>query len=80
MTRFATPDEVREYAEMVAAEDVARHLEHGVSLNPFCTVGARDTWQRGYDNLPPRTYEISYDFDTIYQRGRAAAKIMEAKT
>ncbi len=77
MSRFNTAGEVEAWAAKAAAEDYARHLAFGVDLNPFCTPGARSDWQRGFDNLGPRSYELSVDFDTIYQRGRAAAKIMD---
>lgn len=75
MGTFNTPEEVLLYAEKAAAEDYAKHIEFGVDLNPFCTTGARNDWQRGFDNLGPRSYEASVAFDTIYQRGRAAAMI-----
>ena len=76
MSRFNTPEEVKAWAAKAAAGDYQRHLEHGVDLNPFCTVGARNDWERGFANDPPRSWELTLDFDTIYQRGRAAAEIM----
>lgn len=75
--RFNTPEEVLAWADKVAREDIQRSKEHDVDLNPFSTDGARNQWQRGFDNLPPRSYEGSRDFDTIYQRGRAVARILE---
>lgn len=78
MSRFNTPEEVKEWAAKAAADDYRRHIEYDIDLNPFSTVGARNDWQRGFDNLGPRSYESSVDFDTIYQRGRAAAEIVEA--
>lgn len=77
MSRFNTPQEVKEWATKVAAEDYERHVTYGIDLNPFCTPGARSDWQRGFDNLGPRSYERSVDFDTMYQRGRAAAELLE---
>lgn len=74
--RFNTPEEVLVWADKVAREDIKRYHENNVELSPFCTQGARNDWQRGYDNLGPRSYEGPRDFDTIYQRGRAVARIM----
>lgn len=76
MMRFNTPEEVLAWADKVAREDIKRHKENNIDLNPFCTDGARNDWQRGFDNLGPRSYEGSKDFDTIYQRGRAVARIL----
>lgn len=73
--RFNTPEEVLAWADKVAREDIQRHLDNGVDLNPFCTDGARNQWQRGFDNLPPRSYESTLDYDTIYQRGRACGRL-----
>lgn len=75
--RFNTPEEVLAWAEKVAREDIQRHREHGIDLNPFCTDGAREDWRRGFENLGPRSYEGSRDFDTMYQRGRAVARLLE---
>lgn len=77
--RFNTPEEVLVWAEKVAKQDIDRYRNHNWELNPFCTSGARYTWQRGFDNLGPRSYERSVDFDTIYQRGRAVARLLEAE-
>lgn len=76
--RFNTPQEVLDWADKAARDDIRRHNEYGIDLNPFCTDGARNDWQRGYDNLGPRAYESpdNKDFDTIYQRGRAVARIL----
>lgn len=74
--RFSTPTDVLNWANKVAAEDIQRHKDSGVDLNPYCTEGARNDWQRGYDNLGPRSWEGSRDFDTMYQRGRAAARLL----
>ena len=77
--RFNTPEEVKAWAAEVAANDYKRHIENGIDLNPFCTDGARNDWQRGFDNAPPRSYESTQDFDTIYQRGRATAELVKNK-
>ena len=79
MTRKHTPEEAKAAAERAAVEDYALHIKYGVDLNPFCTQGARDDWQRGFDNAGPRSYEDPriVEFDTIYLRGRAAAELLE---
>lgn len=79
MNRFNTPEEVKEWAAEVAADDYRRHIEYGIALNPFSTPGAIDDWERGFNNLGPRSYERSVDFNTIYQRGWAAAAIAKEK-
>lgn len=76
--RFNTPEEVRAWARKAAAGDRMRHLEYGHDLNPFCTPGARNDWQRGFDGSGPEKWSgITGDYDTIYQRGRAAAVLVE---
>ena len=79
MSRFNSPQEVLDFANRAAADDHRRHAEKGHDLNPFATEGARNTWQEGFDNMPPKPWQPSHDFDTIYQRGRAAARIIEAQ-
>lgn len=88
MTRFSTPQEVLDWAEKAAAEDLARHLpirhdEDGtpyqISLNPYSTVGARNDWQRGFDNAPPNAMDPRPDraFDIRFQLGRAARRLLD---
>lgn len=79
MSRFNTPEELKEWAAKAAAEDYKNHKEHGVDLNPYSTEGVRNQWQRGFDNLGPRSYEDPrlVDFDTVYNRGRAMAELLE---
>ena len=80
MSRFNTPEEVKAWAMRAATGDYQKHEEHGMDLNPFCTPGARHDWQRGFDNDPPRPYEThNNDFNTIYQRGKAAAEIIKER-
>ena len=79
MSRFSTPGEVWEYAIKAAAYDLKMHNENGVDLNPFSTQGARRDWQRGFDNAGPETYVCGVEFDTIYQRGRAAAVLCQGQ-
>lgn len=85
MTRFAKPEEVVAWAERVAAEDIARHLPirhdadgtpYQIDLNPYSTQGARNDWQRGFDNAPARPWERTQEYDTMYQRGRAVARLL----
>lgn len=87
MTRFSTPEEVLQAAEKAAADDLARHLparhdEDGtpyqIDLNPYCTVGGRDEWDRGFHNAPPRLFEGSRDFNFQFQRGAAARRLLDA--
>lgn len=88
MTTFSTPEEVLAWAEKTAAEDLARHLpihhdEQGnpyqISLNPYCTVGGRRDWQRGFDNAPANILDPmpSRDFDIRFQLGRAARRLLD---
>ena len=68
-------------ATIAAQEDYKHYKLHGKDLNPFCTQGARNDWQRGFEGRPARAYEDPdiIKYDTIYLRGRAAALIMEAE-
>ena len=77
--RFNNPDEVKAWAEKVAAKDLERHREFGIDLNPFSTPGARNDWRRGFNGTPPRSWQSPTlnDFDTMYQRGRAMALLLE---
>ena len=75
--RFQTATDVREWADAAAAADFARYLSFDYDKNPYCTQGARSTWQRGYDGAPPRSWEgATRAFDTQYQRGAAMRRIM----
>lgn len=76
MSRFNTPEQVKAWAAKAVVGDYEMSVKHNSSLNPFCTDGARNDWQRGFDNAPPRSYELTQDFDTIYQRGRAMAELL----
>lgn len=85
--RFNTKEEVISWADKAAREDYERHLPvhtdpdgktWQVDKNPFCTYGARNDWQRGFDNAPPRSWEGTRDFDTVFQRGRAMARLIQS--
>lgn len=76
MARFNSTQEVRDYALRAARDDIRRHQEHGIDLNPFCTVGARGDWQRGFDNVQPPSWSHDISWDTMYQRGRACADLL----
>ena len=89
MTRFNTPAEVKEWARTAAAADYKKHQvihvdEAGqiwqVDKNPYCTPGARNDWQRGFDNAPPRSYDHPErnQWDTHYRRGRAMAELIDS--
>ena len=75
--RFQTAALVREWADSVAAADFARYLSFDYDKNPYCTQGARSTWQRGYEGAPPRSWEGNLVFDTQYQRGAAMRRITD---
>ena len=86
--RFDTPADVKAWARAAARADYAKHLpihtdpdgtKWQVDLNPYCTPGARNDWQRGFDNAPPWSYELptANDFCTKYQRGRAMAELLK---
>lgn len=76
--RVSSPEEVAAWADRAAASDVQRNISPmNHDLNPYCTHGARTCWQRGFDGLAPRTWEGSVDYDTQYQRGAAAARLVK---
>lgn len=75
---FSTPQAVIEWADKAAIDTMKRHLEHGHDLNVFSTQGARNDWQRGFDGSLPRSFELTQDYDTAYQRGRAIAKLLNS--
>jgi hypothetical protein len=77
--RFNTPLEIVAWADNAAIDSMKRHLEHGHDLNVFSTEGARNDWQRGFDNAPPRSFEVIQDYDTAYQRGKAIRKLIDSK-
>ncbi len=77
--RLNTPEEVLDWARKAAASDLEKQIKHGVDLNPYCTQDARNCWQRGFDNKGPRSYDPGVEFDYQYQRGRAAAILVEAQ-
>lgn len=89
MSRFNSPEEVIAWADKCAEADLARHLpvhtgEDGtkwqVDINPYSTDGARNDWMRGLRNDPPRPWESpTRDYDTMFQRGRAVARLLEKK-
>ena len=74
--RFNNPDDVKAWAEKVAAQDLERYRKYGYDLNPYCTPQARNDWRRGFKGWPPHTWEsaTTLDFCTKYQRGRAMAR------
>ena len=75
--RFSTVEDVQQWARGAAADDHARHLEHGIDPNPYSTYNRRNDWQRGYAKAPPRQFEITQDFDLAYQRGKAYREYTE---
>lgn len=60
--------------ELVAAvkEDIRCHRENGVSLNPYSTLGSRQSWQNGFENKPDIV-----DRSTPCLRGKLAAQLTQ---
>ena len=86
--RFNTPEDVKAWARKAAANDYKKHsvihtdpdgTKWQVDKNPYCTPGARSDWQRGFDDVPPKSWEnpVVNDWDTAYQRGRAMAELLQ---
>lgn len=84
---FATPNDVLVWAEEEARGDIERNRKirydrdgtpYQIDLNPYSTQGARNDWQRGFDNAPPRSWELpTRPWDLRFQRGRAVARLLE---
>jgi hypothetical protein len=75
---FNNPAEVVAWADSAAEVCLLHHDLYDVSKNPYSTDGMRNDWQRGYDNAPPRSFELTQEYDTAYQLG-AATKRLELK-
>ena len=69
---MTTIEAIRMRAQVLAEVDYQKHVQHGVSLNPFSTAAARHEWARGFEG------EICeyIDYNAEYQRGRAARAIL----
>jgi len=53
-------------------EDIRVHRENGVSLNPYSTNRARQSWQNGFDGK-----QLSIlDWAEEYQRGKVCSMIL----
>jgi hypothetical protein len=78
--RFHSPEEVKEWAREVVKKDYQRCTELGMDINPFCTDGARNDWQRGFNNSGPGKFDHPdlLDYNFVYQRGRAMAELLES--
>ena len=72
-----TPEFVKDNATLFAAADHRLHIKYGVSLNPFSTVGGHAQWQRGFDNEPLSALDDPVEYNDFFQRGRAAAELIE---
>ena len=70
-------EEIRLLAQVLAEGDYQKHIANKVDFNPFATVGARHEWQRGFDGDTQNSYE-SLDYNSEYQRGKAARVISDA--
>lgn len=76
--RFASPADVWAWAMRTAAQDIERSAQ-GCDLNPYCTPGRRNDWHRGFLGKPHRGWGND-DYDTAYQRGRAAAELLKEES
>ena len=63
-----------EELQKAVTEDIRCHVENGVSLNPYSTLGARTSWQKGYLGIAPCAHTERMD---CYKRGQLTAKLME---
>lgn len=78
MSRFNTPEEVRAWAESQALGSILRAQYLGHDLNPFCTPGARNDWQRGYNGSLAFSWEVQgLPWCTMYQRGAAVRRLLD---
>lgn len=78
MNRFNSPAEVLAAAEKHAANLYRRHVEQGNDLNPYCTPGARNDFDRAYANEPRHPWEGNPAWDYRWQTGQALARIVKA--
>lgn len=58
--------------ESAVKEDIRCHRENGVSLNPYSTHRARQSWQNGFDGKP----FALLDWSGEYQRGKVAKQLI----
>lgn len=84
--RFNTPEEVIVWADKAARIDYEKHTPihtdtdgtlWQVDKNPYCTPGARNDWQRGFDNAQPTSWVGTMDYCSAYQRGKAMKRLLD---
>lgn len=75
--RFASTAAVVEWADRTAAVDWQIYCAFRSDFNPYCTPGAIRSWERGFIGDPPLSYEGDLRWDYKYQRGAAAARIIQ---
>lgn len=75
--RFSSVQKVREHAEHAALNDWVMYLSCRSDFNPYCTQGARSCWQRGFIGAAPYSWEGTLEWDYQYQRGAAAARLIQ---
>lgn len=75
--RFASVEQVREWAEKAARADWEMYLSFRSDFNPYCTDDARHCWIRGFTGASPRSWEADLRWDYQYQRGAAANRIIQ---
>ena len=67
--------------DALARVDMQHHIEHGVSLCPFSTAGARSLWTLGFEGQAlPWSVNHASIYAQAYFRGQAAAKLTKEQT
>ena len=75
-----TAEEILIEARIHAAKLYTYHLEKDHDLNPYSTAGARGEFQRGFDNMPARSWENpDHSLNYRFQLGRAVALLCAEK-
>lgn len=79
MSRFNSPAEVLAAAEQWASVLHRNHVEKGHALNPYCTPGAINDFDRGFNGVPLHSWEVSAEWDYRYQTGAAVRRIVDGQ-
>lgn len=79
MSRFNSPADVFAAAEKWAAELHRNHIEKGHALNPYCTPGAINEFDRGFNGAPRYSWEGPEEWDFRYQTGAAVRRLVDQK-
>ena len=78
MVRDASVEEIKAIAVKNAQEAIKRYALYGLDINPYCTLGARDEWLKGFLNKPPSIFDLTADFDIRRQLGKATAELLKS--